>query len=151
MFSKKIYIKFLISFFLYFFTIFSTISIAKDQNFFNEAKELFDKKKFEESKFLFQRNIIYNPKHAKSYLYLAKIFKEEEDKYKIEKNLNVTLLLEPKNEEAMYMLIDMELKRSNFSKVRELQEDFKIICSKFCNKMPSINSRLKEFEKKDAS
>ena len=48
--------------------------LAKE-NFFQEAKDLFDKGKIEESKFLFQRNIVFNPKDSKSYLYLAKIFK----------------------------------------------------------------------------
>ena len=65
--------------------------------------------------------------------------------------MDTTLLLDPSNEEAMYMLIDIELKRSNFSKVEELKKDFKIICSTLCKKLTSINSRLKEFENKDAS
>ena len=51
----------------------------------------------------------------------------------------------------MYLLIDIELERSNFSKAEELREDFKKICSKLCDKIASINKRLKEFEKKDAS
>ena len=51
----------------------------------------------------------------------------------------------------MYMLIDIELKRSNFSKVQELKKDFKQICSTLCEKLTSINIRLKEFEKKDES
>ena len=68
-----------------------------------------------------------------------------------EKNINTALLLDPKNEEAMYILIDIELKRSNFSKAEELKKDFKVICSTMCEKLTSINSRLKEFEKKDAS
>ena len=100
---------------------------------------------------MFQRNIVYNPKDAKSYLYLAKIFSLEEDKIEEKKYINTTLLLEPKNEEAMYMLIDIELKRSNFSKVKELKKDFKEICSTLCEKLTSINIRLKEFEKKDES
>ncbi len=100
---------------------------------------------------MFQRNIVYNPKDAKSYLYLAKIFKKEEDNYEEEKNLNTALLLEPRNEEAMYLLIDIELNRSNFSKIEELKNDFKKICSSLCEKISSIDSRLKEFEKKDAS
>ena len=101
--------------------------------------------------FLFQRNIVYNPKSAASYLYLAKIFNLEENKTEQEKNINTTLLLDPKNEEAMYMLIDIELKRSNFSKVKELKKDFKEICSTLCEKLTSIDTRLKDFEKKDAS
>ena len=133
-----------------FFGIFS-VSFAEKNNFFDEAKMLFEKEKYEKSKFLFQRNIVYNPKDAKSYLYLAKIFSLEEDKIEEKKYINTTLLLEPKNEEAMYMLIDIELKRSNFSKVKELKKDFKQICSTLCEKLTSINIRLKEFEKKDES
>ncbi len=133
-----------------FFGMFS-VSIAEKNNFFDEAKMLFEKEKYEKSKFLFQRNIVYNPKDAKSYLYLAKIFSLEEDKIEEKKYINTTLLLEPKNEEAMYMLIEIELKRSNFSKVKELKKDFKQICSTLCEKLTSINIRLKEFEKKDES
>ena len=49
------------------------------ESFYNDAKKLFDKKKYEDSKFLFQRDIVFNPKEAKSYLYLAKIYKIEEN------------------------------------------------------------------------
>ncbi len=121
-------------------------SIAEKNNFFDEAKMLFEEEKYEESKFLFQRNIVYNPKNAESYLYLAKIFNLEENKPEQEKYINSTLLLEPKNEEAMYLLIDIELKRSNFSMVKELKKDFNKICSTMCEKLTSINSRLKELE-----
>jgi len=129
----------------------SLSSLAEKNNYFDEAKMLFEEEKYEESKFLFQRNIVYNPRDAESYLYLSKIFILEENKSEQEKNINTTLLLEPTNEEAMYLLIDIELKRSNFSKAEELKKDFMIICSKMCEKLTSINSRLEEFEKKDAS
>ena len=127
------------------------IANAEQKNFFNDAKELYEKESYDDSKFLFQRNIVYNPKDSKSYLYLAKIFKKEENKRELEKNINTVLLLEPKNEEAMYLLIDIELERSNFSKAEQLREDFKKICSNLCDKIASINKRLKEFEKQDAS
>ena len=124
----------------------SLSSFAEKYNFFDEAKMLFEEEKYEESKFLFQRNIVYNPKNAESYLYLAKIFNLEENKSEQEKYINSTLLLEPKNEEAMYLLIDIELKRSNFSKVNELKKNFKKICLTLCEKLALINSRLKELE-----
>ena len=133
------------------FSLFTIMAKAEKNNFFMEAKDLFDNKKYEESKFLFYRNIVYNPKDATSYLYLAKIFKIEEDKRQEEKNIKTTLLLDPKNEEAMFLLIDMELERSNFSKADELSKDFKKICVKICEKISSIESRLKDFERKDAS
>ena len=127
------------------------IANAEQKDFFNDAKELYEKESYDDSKFLFQRNIVYNPKDSISYLYLAKIFKKEENKRELEKNINTVLLLEPKNEEAMYLLIDIELERSNFSKAEQLREDFKKICSNLCDKIASINKRLKEFEKQDAS
>ncbi len=133
------------------FFLFSVTAKADKYNFFIEAKNLFDMEKYEEAKFLFQRNIVYNPKDASSYLYLAKIFKIEEDKRNEEKNIKTTLLLDPKNEDAMYILIDIELERSNFSKADELSKDFKKICLKMCEKITSIESRLKDFERKDAS
>ncbi len=141
--------KLILIFLVFFGFYFSTF--AKENSFFDEAKKLYEEEKFEESKFLFQRNIVYNPKHAKSYLYLAKIYKKEEDNSEEEKNINTTLLLDPRNEEAMYLLIEIEIDRSNFSKAEELNNDFKKICTTLCDKISSIDSRLKEFEKKDAS
>ena len=127
------------------------LNVYAKENFFNEAKELFDKGKIEESKFLFQRNIVFNPKDSKSYLYLAKIFEKEENEIEKEKNINTTLLLEPDNEEAMYMLIEIELKRSNYSRVKKLRDDFEIICSDLCNKIQSINETLQNIEPKKDS
>ena len=135
---------------LIFFAITSFEAFAQE-NFFNEAKNLFDKGKYEKSKFLFQRNIVFNPKDAKSYLYLAKIYNFEENENEELKNLKTTLLLEPDNEEAMYMLIEVELKKSNFSKVKELRKKFKIICSSLCSKVKDINESLKNIEAKNES
>ena len=133
-----------------FFSFSFTIS-AKEKNFFEEAKKLFDEEKYEQSKFLFQRNIIFNPKNAYSYLYLAKIFKLEENISEEEKNLNTTLLLDPKNEEAVYLLMDIEIERSNFTKVKKLKKDFELICSSLCPKISSINEKLKNFDTKNES
>jgi tetratricopeptide (TPR) repeat protein len=131
--------------------IFISTEVYARENFFDEAKNKYDEKKLEDSKFLFQRNIVFNPKDAKSYLYLAKIYNSEENERKEAKYLKTTLLLEPDNEEAMYMLIDIELKKSNFSEVKKLTKNFIIICSSFCDKTKSINERLKNIEAKDES
>ena len=69
-------IKKLVIFFLICFGI-NSVTSASENNFFEEGKKLFDKENYEESKFLFQRSIVYDPKHANSYLYLGKIFKIE--------------------------------------------------------------------------
>ena len=125
--------------------------VVANENFFEKAKKKFDQNKLEDSKFLFQRNIVFNPKHAKSYLYLAKIYNSEENQREEEKNLNTTLLLEPDNEEAMYMLINIELKKSNYSKVKELTKSFLIICKKLCEKTKTIDETLKNIEPENES
>ena len=51
----------------------------------------------------------------------------------------------------LFLLIDMELERSNFSRAEELKADFKIICLKMCEKMDSITQRLRAFDNKDES
>ena len=122
-----------------------------DENYFSKAKELFEKEKYKDSKFLLQRSIVFNPKHSKSYLYLAKIYNIEENEIEEKKNLNTTLLLEPDNEEATYLLIEIELKRSNFSKVKNLKKDFELICSSLCDKLKSISERLDDMEAKNES
>ena len=135
----------IIKYFLIIFILFNFKAFAKE-NFFQEAKILFEEGKIEESKFLFQRNIVFNPKDSKSYLYLAKIFESEENEIEEEKNINTTLLLEPDNEEAMYMLIDMKLEKSDIQMVEELREKFKIICNSLCSKIDSIEERLSNID-----
>ena len=124
--------------------------IAND-NFFEEAKKKFNEKKIEDSKFLFQRDIVFNPKNAESYLYLAKIYKSEENQIKELKNLNTALLLEPRNEEAMQMLIEIELEKSNYSKVKKLIKNFKVICVELCKNYEQFDEKLKNIEPKNDS
>ena len=128
-----------------------TNSVLADGSFFEEGKKKFIEKKYKESKFFFQRSIVFNPKDSGSYLYLAKIYNFEDNKKKEEKNINTVLLLKPKNEEAMYMLIEIELERSNYSKVNELAENFSKICNKLCDKKTLILKSLKNLEPKNES
>ena len=120
------------------------------ENLFEKAKKNFEKKDYDKSKFLFQRNIVFNPKNAESYLYLAKIFKTEENQEEEEKNLDTTLLLEPNNEEAIYMLINIQLDRSNFEKANTLMDRFTSVCKKMCNKKKEISKSLQDFEANNA-
>ena len=126
-------------------------SALAESSFFEEGKIKYDEKKYEESKFLFQRSIVFNPKDQDSYLYLAKIYKFEDNKREEEKNINTVLLLNPQNEEANYLLMEIELKKSNYSKVKELTENFSKICNKLCDKKNLILESLKNLEPKNES
>ena len=143
---KKIFV-FLFSFI----SIFFTTNYSMSENFFYEAKKKFDQKKYDDSKFLFQRNIVFNPKNAESYLYLAKIYNNQKNEKEEFKNLKTALLLDPKNEEAMHLLINYELKKSNYSEVKELKENFSIICQKLCKEIKKIEKSLLDIEPKNGS
>ena len=129
---------------------FSNLLFAEN-SFFNEGKKKYNEKKYEVSKFLFQRSIVFDPKDTNSYLYLAKIYNFEENQKEKEKNVNTALLLDPKNEEAVFMLMEIELQKSNYSRVRELTKIFSKVCKDLCNKKMIILDSLKNLEPKNES
>ena len=88
----------------------SSFSIATE-SFFKKGLELYQEKKYEDAKFMFEKSIVFNPKDSNSYLYLAKIYNIEEDQLKEEKNLETTLLIEPDNEEAILMTMKILILR----------------------------------------
>ena len=129
---------------------FNSTSFSKE-NFFNEALELFKKEKYEDARFLFERNIVFNPKDANSYLYLAKIYNKEEDQRKEEYNLETTLLIDPQNEEAILMMMKIALEKSNYDKVKELSETFVQVCKSLCDENNEILESLKNLEPSNES
>ena len=136
--------------FLFFLFGFTNLTLAKE-NFFIEGVKLFDAKKYDNAKFFFERSIVFEPKHAKSYLYLAKIYKEKKDQKKEEKNLEATLLIDPINEEAILMLMKIGIEKTNYSKVKELSEKFSKVCENLCNENKKILKDLKNLEPKNES
>ena len=122
-----------------------------DVNFFNKGIKLFDDKKYEDAKFMFERSIVFNPKDSKSYLYLAKIYNHEKDQKKEEKNLDATLLIDPNNEEAILMLMNIGLEKSNFSEVKKLSNTFNKVCKNLCNENEEILKKLENLEPKNDS
>ena len=139
-------LKILKMFFLTIFLInFSNICFS-EEDFYSEGVKLFEKKKYEKAKFLFERSIVFNPKHSNSYLYLAKIYKNNKDQRNEEKNLDTTLLIDPTNEEAILMLMEIGLEKTNYSKVKNLSERFTKICVNLCNKNKKILNELENLE-----
>ena len=120
-----------------------------NENFFNKGLNLFENKKYDDAKFMFERGIVFNPKDSKSYLYLAKIYNIEEDQKKEEKNLEATLLIEPSNEEAILMYMKIALDKSNYSKVKDLLKNFNEVCKKLCNENKNILESLENIEPKN--
>ena len=128
------------------FLVFSVNIASSIENFFDEALKMYQDKEYDDARFLLERNIVFNPKDAKSYLYLAKIYNHEENQRKEEYNLDTALLIEPNNEEVILMLMKIALKKSNYSKVKDLSQTFVKVCEKLCNKNNEIQKSLKSIE-----
>jgi len=133
------------------FLVFSVNIASSKENFFDKALKMYQDKKYDDARYLLERNIVFNPKDAKSYLYLAKIYNHEEDQRKEEYNLDTALLIEPNNEEAILMLMKIALKKSNYSKVKDLSESFVKVCKKLCDENDEIQDSLKNIEPKNES
>ncbi len=142
---KKIF-----KFILFFYVIlnFSSFSVG-NEDFFNKGIKLYKDKKYDDARFMFERSIVFNPKDSNSYLYLAKIYNIEEDQNKEEKNLETTLLIEPNNEEAILMSMKIALKKSNYSKVKNLSNTFTKVCKKLCDENKGILETLANIEPKN--
>jgi tetratricopeptide (TPR) repeat protein len=135
---------------IFFILSFSSISFG-DESFFKEGVKLYEVQKYDEAKFLFERSIVLNPKDSSSYLYLAKIYNQKDDQIKEEKNLETTLLIEPRNEAAILMLMKVALAKTNYSKVQELSQKFTKFCKKLCNQNEDILKELSNLEPKNES
>ena len=120
-----------------------------NENFFNKGLKLYNDKKYEDARFMFERSIVFNPKDSNSYLYLAKIYNIEEDQNKEEKNLETTLLIEPNNEEAILMTMKIALEKSNYLKVKDLSKTFSKVCKKLCDENKGILETLSNIEPKN--
>ena len=123
-------------------------NLYSKSNYFSEGKKLFLEKNFDKSKLKFEKDIVFNPKNENSYLYLAKIFKEKENDKFQEQNLNTVILINPKNEEAVYLLTLLKIKQSDYKKTVKLIETFKKVCKTFCKKESELNKKLKNLEPK---
>ncbi len=123
-------------------------SLAANTQYFQEGVNLYNDRKFEEAKFKFEQDIVFNPKSEMAYLYLSKIFKNLENKNLQEQNLNTVILLNPMNEEAIYNLAKLKLESSDYKQSKELNEKLISLCKKFCYKSKKLKIEIENLSKK---
>ena len=123
-------------------------SLNAKPDYFGEGVNLYKKEKFKEAQFKFEQEIVFNPKSELSYLYLSKIFNKLDKKDLEEQNLNTVMLLNPKNEEAIYNLAKLKLASSDYKKSKELNKKLSSICNKFCNKNSELKIEIENLSKK---
>ena len=139
---KNIYIIFIFILYLW------PSSLLAKSKYFQEGIELYNQNKLEDAKFKFEQDIVFNPKAELSYLYLSKIFNKQDKKNLEEQNLNTVMLLNPKNEEAVYYLAKLKLSSSDYKKSKELNKKLKQICDNFCNQSDKLKVEIENLLKK---
>ena len=132
---------------LIFSILFSNPLIANTK-FFEEGLNLYKNKKFDEAKFKFEQDIVFNPKSEKAYLYLSKIYNEQDNKEFEEKNLNTVILLNPKNEEATFNLAQLKFKKSDYEGSKKLIDQLQLFCKSYCQKSQKLKVELEKSLKK---
>ena len=135
-------------FLLFFIILFLPANLFAKSEYIEDGIDLYNKNKFEDAKFKFEQDIVFNPKSELSYLYLSKIFNKQNKISLEEKNLNTVMLLNPKNEEAIYNLARLKLKSSDFKNSNVLNKKLKSICSKFCYKSDQLKIEIENLSKK---
>ena len=137
--------KFLKILFIFFFV---QTNLSANTRYFEDGLNLFTNKKFEEAKFKFEQDIVFNTKNEMSYLYLSKIFKNLEKKDLEEENLKTVILLNPQNEEAIYYLAKLKLESSDYKKSTELNNRLSNLCKNFCNESKKLKLEIENLLKK---
>ncbi len=122
--------------------------IFANTKFFQQGLDLYNEKKYNEAKFKFEQDLVINPKSEMSYLYLSKIFKNLDKKKLEEQNLNSVILLNPKNEEAIYYLARLKLDSSDYKQSKELNDRLIDLCSKFCGESNKLKIEIENLSKK---
>jgi len=130
-----------------FFT-FITSNLFAKTNYFNEGLVFFKKNELEKAKFKFEQDLVFNPKSEKSYLYLSKIYNYQKKKKLEEKNLNSVILLNPKNEEAIYNLASLKLDNSDYKESKKLVEQLLVFCKDYCKKSKNLQIKIENSIKK---
>jgi len=127
---------------------FTQSNLLAKTEYLQKGIDLYNKKKFEAAKFKFEQDIVFNPKSELSYLYLSRIFNKQEKKILEEQNLKTVMLLNPKNEEAIYYLTKLKLLNSDYEKSKELNEILKSICKNFCDQSDELEIEIENLSKK---
>ena len=81
----------------------------------------------------------------KRYIEEKKSYTEEE-----EMNLKNVLLLNPQNDEAIYMLTLIKIEQSDYNEAENLINTFTLVCKSFCSKKKEIKLKFKKLKPENA-
>jgi Tfp pilus assembly protein PilF len=131
-----------------FFLILIPSNLLANTDYFSQGLVFYEKNDLDNAKFKFEQDLVFNPKSEKSYLYLSKIFNIQKKKDLEEKNLNTVILLNPKNEEAVFNLAKLKLDESDYKGSKKLIERLLNFCKNYCQKSAQLKIQIENSSKK---
>ena len=123
-------------------------NLLANTDYFNQGLILYKKNDLEKAKFKFEQDLVLNPKNEKSYLYLSKIFNTQNKKKLEEQNLNTVILLDPKNEEAVFSLAKLKLEKPDYIESKKMIENLLKFCKNYCQKSSELKTQIDKSLKK---
>jgi tetratricopeptide (TPR) repeat protein len=115
---------------------------AANIDYYNQGIKFFNLKDYNEAKYYFEKDIVFNIKNEKSYLFLSKIALIEKDKVQEKNYLDTVLVINPKNEEALYLKILLNIDEGDFKKAQEANLIFGKICKDLCSKKSDLSKMI---------
>ncbi|MEY3907461.1 MAG: hypothetical protein RLZ52_528 [Pseudomonadota bacterium] len=129
-------------YFLLIFLFLDIKSYAANLDYFNQGLNFFNQDNYKEAKYFFEKDIVFNIKNEKSYLYLAKISSINKDNNQQKNYLDTVLVLNPKNEEALYLKILLNIEEGDFKKAQESNLVFSKVCKELCSKKNDLSKMI---------
>ncbi|PHX88577.1 MAG: hypothetical protein CK535_06115 [Pelagibacteraceae bacterium] len=117
-------------------------SYAANLDYFNAGIKFFSQNDYKEAKYYFEKDIVFNTKNEKSYLYLSKISSINKDNSQQKNYLDTVLVLNPKNEEALYLKILLNIEEGDFKKAQESNLVFSKVCKELCSKRNDLSKMI---------
>ncbi len=115
---------------------------ALNINYYNQGLKFFNEKDYKEAKYYFEKDIVFNNNNEKSYLYLSKISAINKDSTQQKIYLDTILVLNPKNEEALYLKILLNIEEGDFKKAQESNLIFAKVCKELCSKKNDLSKMI---------
>ena len=123
-------------------------NLLANTDYFNQGLILYKKNDLEKARLKFEQDLVQNPKNEKSYLYLSKIYNNQNKKELEEQNLNTVILIDPQNEEALFNLAKLKLEESDYSESKKLIENLLKFCKNYCQKSVELKTQIEKSLKK---
>ena len=64
--------------------------------------------------------------------------------------MNTVLILNPQNDEAIYMLVLLKINQSDYKHAKKLLDQFVLVCKSFCSKKKEIQEKFEKITSDDA-